>query len=68
MIMLMRGKTNLKFISLTIGQNGYQLAQNRSDATMGKSIGHNSVIVYPILTFFFLKCSFFEDKLNGDNN
>ena len=28
-----QGKTNLKFISLTIGQNGHQLAQNRPDAT-----------------------------------
>ena len=29
-------KTNLKIISLTIGQNGYQLAQNRPDATFGQ--------------------------------
>ena len=30
------GKTNLKFISLTIGQNSHQLAQNRPDATFGQ--------------------------------
>ena len=30
------GKTNLKFISLTIGQNGHQLVQNRPDATFGQ--------------------------------
>ena len=30
------GQTNLKFISLTIGQNGHQLAQNRPDATFGQ--------------------------------
>ena len=29
---------------------------------------HNSVIFHPILTLFFLICSFFEDKSNGDNN
>ena len=37
-LMHIQGKTNLKFISLTIGQNGHQLAQNRPDATFGKSI------------------------------
>ena len=30
------GKTNLKFISLTIGQNSHQLAKNRPDATFGQ--------------------------------
>ena len=29
-------QTNFKFISLTIGQNGHQLAQNRPDATIGQ--------------------------------
>ena len=30
------GQKNLKFISLTIGQNGHQLAKNRPDATFGQ--------------------------------
>ena len=32
------------------------------------SDGRNSVIFYPILTFFFLNCLFFRDESNGDKN
>ena len=51
-------------------QNGHQLAQNRSDATLATwtLFGHNLVIFHPILTLFFSKCLSFEDKSNGDNN
>ena len=35
-LMVMLGKTNLKLISLTIGQNGHQLVQHRPDATFGQ--------------------------------
>ena len=48
-------------------QNGYQLAQNRSDATLATLtlFGYNLVIFHPIFSFFFLNACFFKDKSQG---
>ena len=51
------GKTSLKSISQKLGQNGYQLAQNRPDATLARAAphGHNLAIFHPILTNEYTK-------------
>ena len=64
------GQNKFEVHTYQFAQNGHQLAQNRPDATLATwtSFCHNLVIFHPILTFFFSKCLFFKDKLNGDNN
>ena len=44
------GKTSLKSISQKLGQNGYQLAQNRPDATLARALP--MVITWPFFIQF----------------
>ena len=56
------GKKNLKFISQNIWPKWPSIGTKyvRCHFWARTLIGHNSVIFHPILTLFFLICSFFE--------